>query len=348
MKKNLLVFLVLTMALTAVLQAETKLKMELWNRYTFEQVDGETTKNQFALQRGYFRLEPKFGANIKGRFNVDFFSSDKDEDVNGAGIKLKYAYLDFSKVLPIEDSKITVGLMKTYFGTIYDWDYTTIQKDPADAYKFVSSTDYGIGVSGYYPNGFGEYAIAVYNGEGYKKAGKKVNTDLAFCLNTRVTPITGVTVGGSYMMNSKNPDEIDGQKNEDREEYSQFAANLKLAYGKFSVLGQLLSKTTETPNDAGSKDETKQAISVMPVYVLSNCLDIVARYDQFDPSTDVDDDAETHIMGGVNYHIQKDAKNNPKLMLQAFVEQVSFEEDGADDELIAMLQLRWIFSHKIK
>ena len=101
--------------------------------------DGEVTKNEMALKRGYLRLEPKFGNNIKGRFNVDFFS---DEDgLDGAGLKIKYAYLDFSNMLPIKDSKIIIGLMKTYFGTIYDWDYSTIDKDPSDKYNFVSSTD---------------------------------------------------------------------------------------------------------------------------------------------------------------------------------------------------------------
>ena len=132
--KKVILSILLTIMVVSFLQAETKLKMEIWNRWTYQTVDGENTVNEMALKRGYFRLEPKFSSKIKGRFNVDFFSDD-DAD-NGAGLKIKYAYLDFSKILPIKDAKITAGLMKTYFGTIYDWDYTTIDKDPSDKYKF--------------------------------------------------------------------------------------------------------------------------------------------------------------------------------------------------------------------
>ncbi|MCK4500229.1 hypothetical protein KAU11_07015, partial [Candidatus Babeliales bacterium] len=205
MKKALLI-VILTVVAFGILNAETKLKMELWNRWTYQTIDGEVTKNEMALKRGYLRLEPKFGNNIKGRFNVDFFSDD--DALDGVGLKLKYAYLDFNNMLPIKDSKLTIGLMKTYFGTIYDWNYTTIEKDPSDKYKFVSSTDYGFGISGYLPNGFGTYALAAYNGEGYKKTGGDINKDLNFVANLRVTPIAGVTVGGSYMMKTKNDSEI--------------------------------------------------------------------------------------------------------------------------------------------
>jgi hypothetical protein len=132
--KKALLIVILTVVAFGILNAETKLKMELWNRWTYQTIDGEVT------------------------------------------------YLDFSNMLPIKDSKITVGLMKTYFGTIYDWTYITIDKDPSDKYKFVSSTDYGFGISGYLPNGFGTYALAAYNGEGYKKTGGDINTLLLTCV----------------------------------------------------------------------------------------------------------------------------------------------------------------------
>jgi len=347
-KKTLLI-VILTVVAFGILNAETKLKMELWNRWTYETIDGEVQKNEMALKRGYFRLEPKFTGKIKGRFNLDFFSDDVGD---GVGMKLKYAYLDFSELIPVKNSKVTVGLMKTYFGTIYDWNYTTIEKDPSDKYKFVSSTDYGMGWSGYLPNGFGTYALAVYNGEGYKKTAGDLNKDMNFLGNIRVTPIVGLTVGGSYYMKTKNNKEVDDGTgnmidNPDRVEYNMMAAVAKFAYGPFSVLGQYLNKVESMPNDDNVDDVTETVISVMPVFKLNDKFDIIARYDINDPNNDADDDGTSTLIAGVNYNVLRDSKNKPVLFVQANYESTSFEMDNSDPVNQIMLQLRWIFSETI-
>ncbi|HPR18764.1 MAG TPA: hypothetical protein PLD62_11020 [Candidatus Cloacimonadota bacterium] len=349
MKKTLLVVLLALVAF-GMLSAETKLSMELWNRWTYETIDGDVQANELFLERGYFRLEPTFSSKIKGRFNLDFFSADTETD--GAGIKLKYAYLDFSDIIPVPDSKFTVGLMKTYFGTIYDWNYTTIDKDPSDKYKFVSSTDYGIGFSGYLPNGFGSYDLAVYNGEGYKKTGSALNKDMNYVANLRLIPVVGLTLGGSYMFKSAKDKEIDDGSgnlidNPDREEYNLIAVSGKFAYSKISVLAQYLNKVKSLPNADAIDDVTSTVISIMPVFKLNNSFDIVARYDMYDPNTDADDDGENTLIVGANYNILRNASNSPTLMLQANYQTKTFEDDS-DAENTIMMQLRWIFSETMK
>lgn len=352
MKKALLIVVLMLMAIS-LLNAETKFKAEMWNRWTYRLIDGDVTKNEFALQRGYFRLEPTFTDKIKGRFNVDFYSSDKTTDTEGAGLKIKYAYLDFKELVPLKNSTFTVGLMKTFFGTIYDWDYTTIEKDPSDMYKFVTSVDYGFGLHGYLPQALGTYALAVYNGEGYKKAGSNINTDMNFVGNLRVTPITGVTLGGSYMKKTvKNAQIDDGSgnmiDNPDREEYSQLAAVGKFAFGPVKVLAQYLQKVKSMPNDNSASDKTTNVISVMPVFKVNNKFDIVTRYDIYDPNTDKDDDKEDTLILGFNYNILRDAKNSPLLFVQTNYQRTSYEDDTKDAVDTFMIQLRWIFSGTIK
>lgn len=349
MKKSLLIVILVLLAF-GILNAETKVSMELWNRWTYETIDGDVQQNSLSLKRGYFRLEPVFSSKIKGRFNLDFFSSDVFPD--GVGMKLKYAYLDFSELIPLKDTKITIGLMKTYFGTIYDWNYTTIEKDPSDKYKFVSSTDYGMGLSGYLPNGFGTYDVAVYNGEGYKKTGSDLNKDMNFVGNIRVIPIVGVTIGGSYMMKTAKDSQIDDGTgnmidNLDREEYSMMAGVGKVAFGHVSVSAQYLNKVKSMPNDDTKDDVTTSVISVMPVFKASDKFDIVARYDIYDPNTDTDDDGENTLVVGANYNIIRDAKNHPTLFVQANYETTTFE-DKSDAENTIMVQLRWLFSETMK
>jgi len=190
------VFLMLLISFAGSLTAgETKLSMEIWNRYSAN-LDGTTlTSGLFSVERGYFSLEPVISDNLKGRFTLDFFSSDKFAD--GVGIKMKYAYVDFKT--PVPDMSLQAGMIKTYFGTIYDWTYATIDKSFDDKNKIVSSADYGIAASGLIPAGFGEYAVSIYNGEGYSKTGSLADANPAFAFNLRLIPLTGITLGGSVL-----------------------------------------------------------------------------------------------------------------------------------------------------
>ena len=342
MRKTLLT-LILIAVVFGFLHAETNFKMELWNRWTYQMVDGDVTKNEMALKRGYFRLEPKFNDNIKGRFNLDFFSDDDAEVADGAGLKIKYAYLDFKNILPIKESTLTIGLMKTYFGTIYEWTYPTIDGDPSDKYKFVSSTDFGFGVSGKIPNEFGSYNLAVYNGEGYKKVGDNINTDMNYAANLRITPIDGVTLGGSYMFRSVNDSEAD-----DREEYNLMVGIGKFAFGYFNLLAEYLYKVKSLPNaDPEEDDVITSVISIMPVYKINDKIELLARYDIYDPNIDADDDVENTIIAGLNYYIMRDAKNKPKLFIQSNYQMNHYEDDNKEDESELLVQLRWIFSETI-
>ncbi|MCK5051300.1 MAG: hypothetical protein KAS53_06165 [Candidatus Cloacimonetes bacterium] len=341
--KKVLVILILTLMIVGSLHAETKFKMELWNRWTYQMSDGEVTKNEMALKRGYFRLEPKFSEDIKGRFNLDFFSDDDNKVADGAGLKIKYAYLDFNNLLPIKDSKLTIGLMQTYFGTIYEWNYTTIEGDPSDIYKFVSSTDFGFGVSGKIPNEFGSYNLAIYNGEGYKNVGKNINTDMNFAANFRITTFNSVILGGSYMYRTEKNSDADN-----REEYNLIAGIGKFAFGDFTVLAEYLYKVKSLPNTDSEEDNVKSSvITIMPVYKINDKFELLARYDIYDPDKDADNDVENTIIAGLNYHIMRDANNAPKLFVQTNYKITQYEADNEEDVQEILVQLRWIFSEVI-
>ncbi len=324
---------------------ETKISMELWNRYTTELNGSTVEESEFALKRGYLRLEPQFTDNIKGRFNIDLFSDD--DGLDGAGLKLKYAYIDFSKII-IPEAKFTFGLMKNYFATIYDWDYTTIQKALEDKEKVIASTDYGMGIYGYIPNGFGEYSLQIINGEGYKKTGGDIDINPAFIGNLRIIPFAGFTIGGSaYYTKSGllNKDELLDTTLNDTTTLS-YAIVTKVAFGPFYIWGEYLSKNIDGDNAMG--------YMIMPVLQLGRIMpidiDIIARYDSWDKNTESTsiDDSHQRITAGFNVNILRDAKNKPLLFLQTNWERTMYEDAAKDPKDIVMIQLRWKVSHKIK
>ncbi len=338
---------------------ELRVGGELWNRWTYQTGksgnDTVTKKNSFALERGYFDLRPKFSESTSGRFTVDMFSTDSQKD--GAGLKLKYGFIDFKDLIPIKDMTFTAGLQKVYFGTIYDWDYTLIGKAPTDEYKVATSADYGLTLNGQLPAGFGEYAVGVYNGEGYKAYGKNLNISPEFLGNVRVVPIAGVTLGGSFMTNSVDADDAPTYQKQ-----VLMDGMARLAYGPVDVWMEYIYKDVEFPNVAGGvSDYTANGFMVMPIISLRSLIDydiqLIGRYDRWDAT---DDAADKHLLnaitGGVNYNFMHDAKANPKMQLQLNLVQKAYDEDEsaagyankAKDTTTVMMQLKYKFDNTIK
>lgn len=359
-----LVLLVLVIPQAVLAIEEVKISMELWNRYDSSFKQGmykQPFNSYFGLARGYFRVEPKFTDNIKGRFNFDMFSAPASEFTDGAGLKIKYAYIDWSEI-PLPDSTVTFGLLKNYYGTIYDWEYVTIEKDPADLYKFAASADYGLAWSGYLPAGYGDFALACYNGEGYKKGNDEdADENPALAANLRLIPLAGIELGvsGSYENRRKTTyDEDDADGDGDTEEVlssnlkelSMTAYMIHLIYGPVDLLAEALNK-----HDLHAV-HTEQVYMIMPVLKLGKLvpidMDLISRYDWYDPDTTNDSDTGVGIKDvkntlilGFNYYILKDDQDAPVLWIQFNWQRTTVEDTVFDDSDTDMFrfQLRWKF-----
>jgi len=335
--------LLLIVIFTNLYSVETKFSAEFWSRYTADFSENQLVKSYFSLERGYIGLQPTFTDKIKGRFTIDLFSSDKFED--GAGIKLKYAYVDFK--MPVNDMSLQAGLIKTYFGTIYDWNYATIEKSFDDKEKIVSSADYGLSMNGLIPSGFGEYALSIYNGEGYSKTGSDIDGNPALSLNLRIIPIVGITLGGSVLYeNHSLIVKADSSLTDTvRLCYSGMG---RISFGLIDIWGLYVAKNKDQETGAG--------FMIMPVLKLSKIanfidMEIVGRYDMFDKNIDSAElnDSHNRIMAGFNWNILKDSKSgNPVIFLQTDWERTSYEDTTKAYVDNLSLQLRYLFSGKIK
>lgn len=373
MKKMLLATLVGISLLPALLGAqELKISGEMWNRWTLEQgqVPADTsltaygpgiTKNLFALERGYVGLEAKFSESVKGRFTVDIFSTDLLKD--GAGLKLKYAYVDFSKLIPIPDLTTSVGLQKVYFGSIYDWNYSLIGKAPSDEYKLANSADYGISLNGFLPAGWGEYQLGMYNGEGYKNYGAnlKDNIDPAFLANLRLTPIAGLTLGGSVMTNGSERMLKLADATQNSAYNTQLLADgiLRAVFGPLDVWAEYLYKDVSHAPAFSAKDYSATCLSVFPTLKLKSLIgediELTGRYERWD-ETKLPDNKKKNLLnawtGGLNYNFMADESGNPALQAQLNYVKKDYDEsvsgsdyaNGKKDTDTVMLQLKWRFA----
>lgn len=252
----LLVVVFSTTWLLALDPGQTELEHNGWFRYTNQSTAlkiNEATVSRFALERGYIRISYQWAPPLFTKMTVDIFSSDKYPEV--ATVRLKEAYADLD--LPvIPDFKFTAGLQKHYFGLIYSWDYTHPEKSLADDRNVCASADYGVTVNGYLPSGLGELQLGIYNGEGYKYAGKYVNTSPELLGNLRLTPLPGITMGFSIFTNSADGSHYKNDKkgritqsgntffmNADTTNRNRIALApmCKLAFGPVSLLGEYIN-----------------------------------------------------------------------------------------------------------
>ncbi|HPA25066.1 MAG TPA: hypothetical protein PLV29_04790, partial [Candidatus Cloacimonas sp.] len=220
------------------------------------------------------------------------------------------------------------------------------------------------------PSGFGEYQLGIYNGEGYKKVGAnlKENTDFAYLGNLRVTPITGFTIGGSYMINTVERDKkLDGEIiNSSYEEQKLTDIYTRLAYGPVDLTGEYIIKDVDFPNVKDinkTQAYTATGISIFPCLNLKAYLpydlQLVGCYDIWDESDRVETDkARNKVTAstiGVNYNFMPDETDNPAMQLQLNYTTKKYDEDkshsdyadGKKDSSQINLQLKWKFANTL-
>lgn len=312
----------------------TEFAGENWFRYAQTRYDNNTQESEFAVERVYFRWNYKHTENLESRITTEFFASDNDADANGTGLKLKDAYVKFRGIIPYGD--ITVGLQKQYFGRVYDWEYWPIVKAMGEMYGVIrGSRDFGVSIGGNIPKGFGTWRIEAVNGEGYKKSGSKINTELAYLADLRVILISGFTVAGSAI------NENAGYPYEKRMYYSGLGRIVK---GPIDIWGQYLGGQTGDPDNP-----TKQmGYMIFPKFNIKPITDIdmefFGRYDYWDQDTDTDDDGSYLYVGGLNYFFSRREKGKPGVMLQIAFERSKPELADSEPSDQIMAQLRWEWS----
>jgi hypothetical protein len=326
MKK--LLFLLLMGGLI-VLYADASIYGYFWCRYTYKNPttpEVNENDNYFSVERGYVRWKSKTDqVSFKG--TVDISQKQGATNKSDWNIRLKYAQADWK--LPyigeyIPEAKFMIGLQKVYFGIMDMWEYPVIEKNLEEIEKKTNSADLGIGFYGLIPSGFGEFSIQLFNGGGYTHV-VETNTNKAVCGNLSFIPYPGIMLKGSYWM-AQQPygDTIVTQVDEQR-----YAGLLRIKYGPLTVLGEYLGTTDDEINGMGYCGLVELA--------LSKKLNLLGRYDYFDPDVDIDTNGHNRVIGGVNYHISN------ALVVQINYQRKMYEDETLDDDDVGLLQFKYSY-----
>ena len=319
-------------SLLALEPGETQFSSKTWLRYGYQTTGGETEYSGFALARGYLVFKHQFTDRLSSKFNLDIYSSDKSSDGAGAGLKIKAAYLDYAAG---EGMDIYAGVIKNYFGTVYDWDYLTVEKALEDAEGICASADAGVALVGEIPGGLGQYAAGIYNGEGYKKYFSNIDRHFTYSANLRLTPLEGLMLGGSARF-ARAADPADTTADPETVSRLDMAAVLNANYGPIDIWAEYLAATLDETSASG--------FMVMPTVRVLDDFRLLFRYDMWDPDSDAKADGHSRIIAGANYVLTRKESGSPETRLQLNWNRHQPEADGADPTDGITLQLRFAFS----
>jgi hypothetical protein len=308
-----------------------------WTRYTYENPttpEVDENANYFSIERGYVRWKTSTKP-VSVAATVDISMKRKATNASDWNVRLKYAQANWtlpgiSNSLP--DFQAIIGLQKTYFGVIDKWEYHIIEKSLEDAEKKINSAELGLTFWGYLPNGFGTIAASAYNGNGYAEAVEdNLWKDLSFDLS--VIPLPGVMVKGSAWLGKKNA-VIDTVGTTEEVAKNRYAGVLQIMRGPLTVMGEYLYCMDGVYN---ADDIVSWGAMGYVEYAVSGDVSLLGRYDYFDPNNDVENNAHSRIIGGINWKVSE------SLLWQNNYQIEMYEDDARDAEDKFMVQFVYSF-----
>lgn len=319
-------------------------------RYTFDDFDKDSQKDDFSslqVKRGKIFVHGNaFTKNLTYKIQVN---------VAGSSVTLEDFYTDY-KVF--EDMKIRGGQYKVPFNrqelTSSGSQQFVDRAITNEAFNL--GRDQGVMMHSFLLNGYTEYAIGVFNGNGRNKPANENNGHLyagrfAFYplgkfdmysesdIDYNSSIKAGISVAGAY--NTRVPFEVveENKKETLIKDVTNITADGIIKWQGLSLAGDYFLMTTDIRE--GEKITSAGVNLQAGAFIIPQHLEIAGRFARVDHNTEINDDTEQEIAGGINYFINK---HNLKLQADyAIITEEQPNDDPALTENRFRLQFQAIF-----
>ena len=330
MKKN--IFLVLALLFCAVVYADTQVSFSgyQWLRYEMRYMGTDELYSIMYVPRTYLTMDLKD--------EVNSYSAKLTLDINNLGsltyvplpskpaatnldwlIWIKTAYVEFPKILTVLDTKVRVGIQPVYFGTL-DRLTGVIEIPYEDTIALYATMDFGTAITGKILDGMFNYEIGIYNGSGYKK------------LETNFEKLAL----GSLQFNIANLGSLRGSYFKE----GARTATSGLIWLNWSILeGYAEYLVSQNKVSVGAPLVTSEGISCYFGVKVYDQIQLVARYDTYNPDTRIAADEWNRYIAGVNYEA---VAKRVIVMIDYQLKQPKFPTgSNHDNDNLWMTQIKW-------
>jgi len=290
----------------------------------YQYTDAAVHTNTFDITRAYVNVLGRFTGGISTRVTADIIPSA----VTNQLIRLKYAFAAWTPT----GSSLTykLGMMQTPFVDYEEtlWEYRMQGTIAVDRNGAMTSSDIGFGIDGKWNNDQVNSQVALVNGEGYSGGTGDFHKDVEARVSVRLKPtndasrVGGLRVTGYAGVGKYGPAFAGNDRN-------RFLGQVSYKSQQFTLAGEFVSRKDST--------QTGSIISAFGVYHLkNNKIAVIGRIDLVDPNTNVVNNKNTRIIGGVSYQL------SPNVRLLADLDRLSFES-GATATNQALFQAQFVF-----
>ncbi|MBI5710866.1 MAG: hypothetical protein HZC42_11265 [Candidatus Eisenbacteria bacterium] len=290
---------------------QVKLEGVVYANYAWDLSDGALDKNGFDIQRMYLIAQENLAEKVAFRMTMGIYQNTKEAiaDTTGAtkygyykgwAVRLKHAYVTFKEVFPRAD--VSFGMVDLPWVPFEEkiFQHRFVSTVFMDTEKKLTSTDLGVTLRGALPQSYGEYHVAVMNGETY--AAPEVNKFKDYHARVTIVPAPGnATLKGLRLsafgnFNDRNTD----QRNTRAVAYASYEhARFTIAGGNWWV-GDEAAPHAATVRSGGP--------SVYGLVKFTPKTWAMARWDQFDPNKDKVDDGWNRTIAGVGVQLADGVK----------------------------------------
>ncbi|MGA2623918.1 MAG: hypothetical protein ABSF91_08705 [Bacteroidota bacterium] len=293
----------------------------------------------FQFRRIYFTYDNDISDQFTSRFRLE---ADQSALTTGSSIPVtattnagsyqgkietfvKDAYLKWKNVF--EGSDFIFGIQPTTAFDISEtwWGYRSIEKTIMDLRGIIPSRDFGVALRGKITeDGMFNYWAMIANGDGNSPVSSKFKR---YSLNLQVKPADNwqATLNGDYRAQASihDPTSTTGTLSNDI-----FTSSLFFGYreaGKYSLgaeafMRMTMNGMTDPSNAPKLKSANTMGFSVFGNYSVQDNLDVVARYDYYDPNSDsnVKGDSRNYIIAGLNWKADKNVWFMPNFQIETY------------------------------
>ena len=268
--------------------------------------------NSFDITRAYINVIGKFSSGVGARITPDIYRNTD----GSLAFRLKYAFATWTP----EGSPLTFKL-----GQIHTpwldweealWDYrmqgqmATERFHNAAGASYLSSSDFGAGIDGKFALDMVNFQLGVYNGEFYSKPEGDQHKDIEARLSVRVlesddhSRVGGLRVTGYAGLGKPTGG---GRRN-------RFIGMLSYRSKLFTLAAEY-ARVADSLANGPPVGGTPTVLTNGNIYSAFGVLNIpstkvalVARFDLQDPSTNVTNDHQTRIIGGISYQVNQNLR----------------------------------------
>lgn len=286
-------------------------------------------RNGFQLRRAYFTYDRDLSEKFTMRFRLEMNSPDLTRTQSfGTSSQLtpyiKHAYLRWNNFIP--QSKLSFGLIGTPTFTLAEeaWGYRAVEKTVMDFRRIAPSSDLGMSMEGKLTkSGVLNYQIFVANGTGTSSETDKskrlyVNAPIKIQSSYFIVPYYDYEGG------------LDGRS---KNTVAVFAGLQKPSFhGGVEAFQKKSNKAL-----ANNVDKTESGFSVFGAVKAAEKVKLLARYDVYDPNTDLADDGNTFVIAGLDFAPEKNVNIIPNVKIE------NYQASGRDANTVGALTIFFKF-----